>query len=62
LNGRVNAAVVSLLLVVGSYAVPSVKRKSSSLSPIDLMMLSFPRLGRTARTVRLLIASFNQTT
>jgi hypothetical protein len=62
LNGRVNATVESLLLVAGSYAVPSVKSNSSSLSSIDLMMPSSPRLGRTVSTTRLLIASFSHET
>ena len=62
LNGRVKATVESLLLVAGSYAVPSVKNNSSSLSSIDSMMSSSPRLGRTVSTTRLLIASFSHET
>ncbi len=62
LNGRVKVTVESLLLVAGSYAVSSVKSNSSSLSSIDLMMSSCPRLGRTVSTMRLLTASFSHVT
>ena len=58
-NGKAKVAVAPLLFVVGSYAVPSVNHKSSSLSSMDLIMLSFPWFRSTASTTRLLIPSFN---